>query len=260
MKQLRASQARRELCRYAASFYHRGWMPGTSGNLSIKVADRPITLAITPSSVDKGGLTPRDIFLVTAAGATRHGRASTRPSAETAIHLALYEAFPTCGAVFHVHTVHSTLVATRHVRRGVVTAKGLEMLKGFQTLAPRATPEIPIFPNIDNLDDFARRVRRQARQLANIPGFLIAHHGMTAWGRDAQEAEKHLELLEFLCHYLWEMGDPARGSVRTGSCTGRAGTVSARLCGGRARPSSAATIGHAGADRAVPAGRPPSRG
>ena len=188
-------------------------MPGTSGNLSIKVSHRPLIIAITPTSVDKGELTPRDILIVGPQGLSLPDRQAgpkgtvpgrLRPSAETAIHLALYETFPRCGAVFHVHTVYSTLVATEHVSEGVVAWDGLEMLKGFETLAPKAKPEIPVFPNIDDLTGFADNVRRNAQRLTNVPGFLIAHHGMTAWGKTGQEAEKHLELFEFLCHYLWE--------------------------------------------------------
>ncbi len=203
--------AARELARYAALFYARGWMPGTSGNLSLKVASRPLTLVITPSGMDKGELTPRDLLVVTKAKGVRPflvkrglTPSDLRPSAETAIHFALYEAFPTTGAVFHVHTVHSTLVATRYVRQGAVQMRGLEMLKGFETLAPKAAPQIPVLPNIDDLAEFGDHVKRHAARLRQVPGFLIAHHGMTCWGRTGQAAEKHLELMDFLCHYLWE--------------------------------------------------------
>lgn len=198
-----AATAARELAHYAALFYARGWMPGTSGNLSLKIASRPLTLVITPSSVDKGELTPRDLLVVTRRGVLR-GRPGVKPSAETAIHFALYEAFPTTGAVFHVHTVHSTLVATHAVRQGAVRMQGLEMLKGFETLAPKAAPQIPVLPNVDDLDAFGDHVKRHAARLRQVPGFLIAHHGMTCWGRTGQAAEKHLELMDFLCHYLWE--------------------------------------------------------
>lgn len=193
----------RELARYATLFYSRGWMPGTSGNLSLKLSSRPLTILITPSGVDKGELTPRDLLVVTRRGIVR-GRPGLKPSAETTIHLSLYEAFPTTGAVFHVHTVHSTLMATRYVRQGAVQMRGLEMLKGFETLAPKAAAQIPILPNIDDLAKFGDHVTRHAARLRQVPGFLIANHGMTCWGRTGQQAEKHLELMDFLCHYLWE--------------------------------------------------------
>ncbi|MBI4226747.1 MAG: methylthioribulose 1-phosphate dehydratase [Candidatus Omnitrophica bacterium] len=214
-KGLTLSRARRELARYAALFYARGWMPGTSGNLSLKIASRPLTIVITPSGVDKGELTPHDLLVVTKWGSrwglaplglTQRGQTPSglRPSAETAIHFALYEAFPTTGAVFHVHTVHSTLVATRHVRHGAVRMRGLEMLKGFETLAPNAPGAIPVLPNIDDLAAFGDHVKRHAARLRHVPGFLIAHHGMSCWGKTGGEAKQHLELMDFLCQYLWE--------------------------------------------------------
>ena len=68
----------------------RGWALGTSGNFSAVVDGEPLRLAITRSGVDKGGLTPEQILEVDAAGALRDG--SGRPSAETAIHLAVVRA------------------------------------------------------------------------------------------------------------------------------------------------------------------------
>ncbi|MBI4313994.1 MAG: methylthioribulose 1-phosphate dehydratase [Candidatus Omnitrophica bacterium] len=192
-----------ELARYSKLFYDRGWMPGTSGNLSIKIKSKPLTIAITPSSVDKGEVAAGDILVVSISKVVR-GKKGLRPSAETSIHEALYESFPDCGAVFHVHTVHSTLVATRCASKGVVAFAGLEMLKGFETLSPKAPAKIPVLDNIDDLKEFGENVRRNKERLSKVPAFLIAHHGMTCWGKNGQEAEKNLELMEFLCRYAWE--------------------------------------------------------
>ncbi len=35
-------------------------------------------------------------------------------------------------------------------------------------------------------------------------GFLIAGHGLYAWGRDVAEARRHVEGFEFLCECLWQ--------------------------------------------------------
>ena len=78
------------------------------------------------------------------------------------------------------------------------------MLKGFQTLAGNAPPRIAVFPDIDDVQEFTHRVAQHRAILSRVPAFLIAHHGMTAWGKNGTAAEKHLELLEFLCRYAWE--------------------------------------------------------
>ena len=198
----------RELARHAHLFYGRGWMPGTSGNLSMKVSTHPLRLAITPTSVDKGEMAPNDMLLVDARGRVLRGRG--RPSSETTIHIALYDSFPQCGAVFHVHTVHSTLMATHGAAFGSVRAPELGKLASFQTLAPLhhgvtgRHHGIPVLPQMDDRQVFRRLAARRARQLAAVGGFLIAHHGMTCWGRDPSEAKKRLEQMECLSRYLWE--------------------------------------------------------
>ena len=43
---------------------------------------------------------------------------------------------------------------------------------------------------------------RFAAEPPRVPGFLIRDHGLTAWGRDADAALNHVELLEYLFGYL----------------------------------------------------------
>ena len=202
------------LCEQARRFYARDWMLGTSGNLSVKVSDTPLTVAVTASGRDKGRLTAHDIVLVNdrcepAADGGARRAAVAKPSAETAIHLALYRQFPDCGAVFHVHTLYSTVLTSR-LPEGVglhqLTVERLEMLKGFNlwTQDPKAT--LPVFPNWLDVGRVANEVRAYFAQPRPIPAFLVAHHGLTTWGRDAAEAEKHTELVEFICRYLWTVG------------------------------------------------------
>ena len=213
------SQAKR-LGEQARKFYARDWMLGTSGNLSVKVSDDPLRVAVTASGKDKGSLTAQDIVLVNERGeplARRAGRSpSAAPSAETAIHLALYRRFPDCGAVFHVHTMYSTILTSRlpegaglhHFR-----VERLEMLKGFNLWTQDPSVELPVFANWLDVGRITKDVRAYFARQQPLPAFLIAHHGLTAWGRDAAEAEKHTELAEFICRYLWTVGsqpEPSR--------------------------------------------------
>jgi methylthioribulose-1-phosphate dehydratase len=48
----------------ARGLHARGWLLGTSGNLSVVVDREPLSLAITPSGADKGELTPAQILLI----------------------------------------------------------------------------------------------------------------------------------------------------------------------------------------------------
>ncbi|MEI9926597.1 MAG: class II aldolase/adducin family protein [Sphingomonas sp.] len=76
----------------------RGWAPATAGNYSARLDDG--SFAVTVSGRHKGRLSPADIMRVDAQG---NPLTRGRPSAETALHLALYRAFPAAGAVLHGH-------------------------------------------------------------------------------------------------------------------------------------------------------------
>src|SRR5471030_2457738 len=82
-------------------FYERRWMWGTAGNLSIRLRSEPLSIVITPSGLNNGHLTVRDLLTI---HEDRPKAAYPRwlsPSSETAIHQAVYRAAPGVGAVFH---------------------------------------------------------------------------------------------------------------------------------------------------------------
>src|SRR5689334_15909429 len=53
-----------DLVLVARGFYARGWLMGTSGNLSAVVEREPMRLAITASGVDKGDLRAKQVLLI----------------------------------------------------------------------------------------------------------------------------------------------------------------------------------------------------
>ena len=59
---------------------------------------------------------------------------------------------------------------------------------------------IEIFPNTQDIEALSREV--EARLLDPVKplrhGFLIAGHGLYAWGKDLAEARRHIEAIEFL--------------------------------------------------------------
>ncbi|BDE06913.1 methylthioribulose-1-phosphate dehydratase [Vulcanimicrobium alpinum] len=178
--------------RYAAS---RGWVPATSGNFSRRVDARHA--AVTRSGIDKGAIAPGDVAVIAI-----DEPVPPRLSAETPLHLARYRSDAAVGAVFHVHTVAATVLSRLYEREGVVRTDGLEMHKAIGVRTHESTVEIPIFAN--DQDTFALAARVEARLGADpaVPGYLLAGHGIYAWGATAADARRHLEGLEFLlaCH------------------------------------------------------------
>ena len=209
-------RAAQQLCEQARAFHAKDWMCGTSGNLSLRIARRPLQFAITASARDKSRLTPSDILLVNERGRVLAPASRARhlkPSVETPLHAALYELFPKSGAVFHVHTHHATVLTSRLPEGAALHAfrvERLEMLKGFNLWMQQPVVDLPVFSNWLDVTRIAAKVRAYYASPRPLPVFLIAHHGVTAWGRDPAEAAKHVELIDFICHYLWTTGAQPR--------------------------------------------------
>lgn len=170
----------------------RGLAPGTGGNMSVAAAGGVI---ITASGVDKGLLTVDDLVEVDAGGHQRSGRG--KPSAETALHLALVARG--AGAVLHVHSVWDTLASLRAAADGALRLTGLEMLKGLAGVTTHQHHEVvPVIANSQHMPTLAAQLGRAVDEHRHCHGVLVAGHGLYTWGRDLPEAERHVEVLEFL--------------------------------------------------------------
>lgn len=195
----------------AAEFYRRGWMWGTSGNLSVKLAAAPLAVAITGSGANKGELTVKDMAIVPDAARGQVPWAAmcrARPSAETAVHLAIYRSLPDVGAVYHVHTVASTLISLEEAARAegpsAIEVRDLEMLKGWgvEWSGPSIKASIPIFPNRPSMEALAEDFSRHLATAPAVPVVIVPGHGMTVWGKSPNEARNRLEIAEFVCQVL----------------------------------------------------------
>lgn len=172
----------------------RGWAPATGGNMSVR-RDAEYCL-LSESGKDKGSLTADDFIVVEIA--TNHVPSGRRPSAETGLHTLIYRLFPEAGAVLHTHTVNAT-VLSRIERGSVLRLQGYEMQKTLSGQQSHLNSvEIALFDNHQDIDALANRIGAFASQTPLRYGFLLRGHGLTCWGKDVNEARRHLEGLEFL--------------------------------------------------------------
>ena len=185
----------------AAEFYRRGWSLGTSGNYSMVLPNTPLRLLITASGRDKGRLTERDFVIVDeAARAVSLG--PLRPSAETPLHIMIAHR-PGVGAVLHTHSVYATVLSQVHFAEGRVEIADYEMLKGLSGITTHeASVSIEIFDNTQNIQALAAQIAERFADGELQYGFLIRGHGLYTWGRDLDEARRHVEILEFLFQVL----------------------------------------------------------
>jgi methylthioribulose-1-phosphate dehydratase len=185
------------LAELGREFHRRGWALGTSGNFSAVIQREPLRVAITASSLDKGRLSADQILEVDTDGRVMSG-GSGRPSAETLLHLAIVRTVG-AGAVLHTHSVWSTILSDYHIGQSGFFIEGYEMLKGLEGVKTHEHREwVPILENSQEMTSLAAKTRQMLEENPNIHGFLIRRHGLYTWGKDLQEAARHVEIFEFL--------------------------------------------------------------
>jgi len=176
-----------------------GWAPATSTNYSVRLpADAaPAYCAITSSGVDKGTIEVEHILSV-----NQHGSAivadGLKPSAETPLHLLLYRTMG-AGAVLHTHSLPAALLSYLARDEGHVLLSGWELLKGLSGIDTHEVGiSLPVFPNSQDMQALSTLVERSLSSERACYGFLLAGHGLYAWGKDIPEARRHLEVIEYL--------------------------------------------------------------
>ncbi len=169
----------------------KGWAPATSGNYSCRLDDG--SFAVTVSGRHKGRLTDDDVMRVDIAGVSLDGK---RPSAETALHLAIYAKFPEVGAVLHSHSPTAVALTRAYPDLAEWSIAGHEMLKALPGITTHDTRVM--LPIVENNQDMSAIWRAVSPALGTVPAYLIRGHGLYGWGTDMAEAERVIEAVEWL--------------------------------------------------------------
>lgn len=172
----------------------RGWAPATSGNYSARLDDG--SFAVTVSGWHKGRLTVDGIMRVDG-----EGKALTpgKPSAETALHLAIYRLFPDVNAVLHGHSPQAVGLSRAAEGQSEWVFRGHEMLKAFPGITTHETEvRLPIVDNSQDMAVIDAAIAPRLLESGAAPAYLIRSHGLYAWGKDLDEAERVLEATEWL--------------------------------------------------------------
>jgi len=179
------------LCDVGREFAGLGLLPATSGNLSVRLAER--TVLMTRSGRDKGALVPDDLMRANIDQAPPPGA-----SAEAPLHLALYRMRADIACVLHVHSRAAAVLSRACAAEGALILQGWELQKA---LAGQHSHEqalrLPIFPNAQDTVALAEQVAQGLGE-AQVPAYLLAGHGLYAWGRDLGEARRHVQALDVL--------------------------------------------------------------
>jgi methylthioribulose-1-phosphate dehydratase len=211
----------------ARAFYARGWLMGTSGNLSAVVEREPLRLAITASGVDKGELKPEQVLLVdekvqmlsgarnrpgfTSSPKSKKSTSKNKPSDESLLHVRIVKERG-AGAVLHTHSIWNTIYSDLYAKEHGVRIEGYEMLKGLAGVRTHEHSEwLPIVDNSQDMPALANTISKTLHEYKSAHGFLIRRHGLYAWGEDLTQAKRHVEILEFLLETMGRTAMLKRG-------------------------------------------------
>jgi len=173
-------ELRRSLVTYGRWLYRLGFMPGTSGNLSVRL-DGNRVLA-TPTGCSKYLLRPGDMVIVDLEG--RHLSGTRKVTSEIGVHLAIYRTRLEVNAVVHAHPPIATGFACAGRALDEPLCAEAVIALGSVPLAPYATT---------GSDELA------ASMFSLIPGhsaILMENHGAVTYAEDLPNAFLKMETLE----------------------------------------------------------------
>lgn len=192
---------RQSLIHASRQFYQLGWMAGTAGNLSAKIADN--SFWITASGKQKGKLVLEDFVRISLTGEVlENPDPNNKPSAETSIHQAIYSLFPEANACYHVHSVEAKLVSN-FIDHEQLPLPPIEMLKGLGIWQENPQVYLPVFKNYLEVPRISEDIIQRFKQISpDVPALLIRNHGVTVWADSPEAAENHIELVEYIFRYI----------------------------------------------------------
>lgn len=177
---------REEIVRIVEELYEAHLITPTGGNVSARLPDEEGAYLITPTRLHKGSLRPEDIVRVNAEGRPANRR--QRPSVETKMHLAIYDAYPEVEAVIHSHAPYATALGLieGHVPPISVDAVPFTEMR----VVPFGLPGDP---------DLIERV---VAALEHAPAVLLQNHGLLTVGWTLRQAANRALALEEVIQIL----------------------------------------------------------
>jgi 3-dehydro-4-phosphotetronate decarboxylase len=179
---MKASAQADAIVRYAKSMYERGLTHGSTGNISVRIEDGWL---MTPTGASFGNLDPARLARLGPKGELLQGDAPTK---EAVLHLSMYDARPSSGAVVHLHATHSVAVS---VLEDVNPNDVLPPLTAYYVMRIGRLPLVPFFPPGDA--QLAEAVRGYADRHHAV---LLANHGPVVAGSSLEAAVDAIEELE----------------------------------------------------------------
>ena len=159
--------------------YEKGMVNAYEGNVSMRYGDQ---IVITPTAVCKGILKPDMLAVTDMQGRQMEGK--LKPSSEIKLHIAVYERIKEASSVIHCHSPYATAYAL--ARKPIESKAYTEAVVFFD--------KIPVVDyGAPGTDDITKGLDRYIHQ---TDVFLLANHGMMAYGQDIYDTFYRTEAVE----------------------------------------------------------------
>lgn len=172
---------RRAVHEAAVRMYREKMVVGSAGNVSCRVPETAY-YAITPTSKNYETMTPEDVVVIDGERDLIVGERG--PSFEADVHLAVYKARPDAHAIFHTHSLYSTICAVAGEDVPPLVEEVVVYVGGPIKVADYG---------VSGSDELADAVVRALEDRAAV---LMRNHGLLAVGKDLERAFRVAQLVE----------------------------------------------------------------
>ena len=158
---------------------------GRMGNMSVRLNDEEFVISRRRSRLER--LTPQDLVRCSLTGDEWQG--DVRPSTETPMHRAIYQAQPEAQAILHSSAFYTTLVA----------CSDIELRRD---LFPEAMAFLSNVGRVSYLHPGTDELAQAAGAQAAHNVIILDNHGLIVWGNTLEETVHVSEMMERLCRML----------------------------------------------------------
>lgn len=166
----------------AQTLARKGYLMATGGNLSLRLPGRA-AFAITPSNYDYMKMTADDVCILDFDLAVLEGH--LKPSVESAMHGAVYQARADVNAIIHTHQVYTSALT-------LIKAPIPALFDEQARFLGRSVDIIPYAPSGTSL--LANTVAKHVKNQNNA--FMLQNHGALVFGHDMERAIHNVAILE----------------------------------------------------------------
>jgi len=175
------AELRQKIVEAGRRLHARFFVASNDGNISARLNDREFL--ITPTTVNKGDMSPEQLLKIDAEGKVLSG--ALRPTSEMKMHLAVFRKRPDVQAIVHAHPPAATGFAACRIRldQDVILPEvvfGLGRI-GFAEYGTPTTEDVP---------------RAVEKEIPECEALLLANHGALTVGQDVLQAFYRMEVLE----------------------------------------------------------------